>query len=164
MPLTNKLNKRQKTNVRHEQTIAAAGGIVTRVDKQTGRIETLLVLSAGKNGYWGFPKGAFPPNEVLVDAARQKVNDQTGLEVCLHELNHTWQTTYQPMPGIQKTVTYFWFYVLSTYATVRINKQTVANYAWVDFTTADLYLTYSEDQKAYRAFLTFMYKDRNKHK
>lgn len=135
------------------KTVSAAGGIVTRVNNQTNRLEVLLVLSKSYGGYWGFAKGHVEPNETLLKTAIREVKEETGLDVVVKLKNKSWTTTYTPFPNTKKSVTYFWFEPKNPQARLVCQPEEIEKLVWVDFQMLKLFLTYETDKIVFDQFI-----------
>lgn len=130
-----------------------AGGIISKLNKKTKKINILLVHTKSYNGYWGFPKGHVELNETLIQTAIREIKEETGLDVTLVDENLKWVSEYSPFLNTKKIVTYFWFYP-NLLSKLKPQISEISEILWVDIDHVNKKLTYKNDQKIFADFIS----------
>jgi 8-oxo-dGTP diphosphatase len=129
----------------HEETVQAAGGVVSRRGPD-GALELLLVHRPHYDD-WTLPKGKLEPGETHEQAAVREVQEETGLEC---ELGRELPSThYNDRMGRPKTVRYW---AMQPLAGVAGPNGEVDEVRWASVEEAGRLLSYPRDGAVLRAF------------
>ncbi len=123
----------------------SAGAIIYRVQKETGRLQYLL-LRAGL-GHWDFPKGKLEAAETREQAALREVKEETDLAITLVPgFDQSLSYYFKDKNGvlINKTVTFFVAQAPHTPVTLSYEH---TEYRWLNLEDALTTLTYKNSQQ-----------------
>jgi len=124
-----------------DDIVRAAGGAVTRAGAD-GTIE-ILVVHRPRYDDWSLPKGKLEPGETLEAAARREVEEETGVQVDLHDALPT--TEYVDRHGRPKTVHYWRMTAVG--ASAWEPNEEVDETRWITVAEAATLLSYEHDRR-----------------
>lgn len=117
----------------------SCGGIIFYKTKQN----TKILLVKNNNGrYWSFPKGHIEDGETEQQTAMREIKEETGLDVTIVD-GFREISEYCPFGKIRKRVVFFLARAFTD--NVKIQKEEIDSYIWVDLQQARKLCSYDND-------------------
>jgi len=119
-------NKRKSLEYLHSkfEVVNAAGGIVEKSNK------ILLIL---RNGRWDIAKGKLEKGEKKREGARREVEEETGVQVAIHEkIGTTWHTYIRAKKYVLKRTTWYRMTCLDDSKIMPQTNEGIEKVVWMD--------------------------------
>lgn len=117
----------------------SCGAIIYYIAKTSTRI---LLVKNNNGRYWSFPKGHIEIGETEMQTAVREIKEETNLDVEIKD-NFREVSEYCPFGRIRKKVVFFLAQAFTE--NVKIQREEIAEYIWVDIQQARKLCTYEND-------------------
>ncbi|WP_319371070.1 NUDIX domain-containing protein [uncultured Ilyobacter sp.] len=132
----------------------SCGGIIVVIED--GREKFLVIKQL--SGYYGFPKGHMEDDETEEETALREVYEEVGLRAQIID-GFRETLDYQINKNIMKEAVFF--LMRSDEKKVRLDKNEVLEYAWLDYKEAWEKITFEEEKEAFLRAYEYLKEVRN---